>query len=157
MLRSRSNTLISVKRVTHQSSGRMTAGIDGERALTPKARGTLAAEIHQSSKPWKARPVKRVFIPKSNGKQRPLGIPVICDRALQARVKNALEPEWEARFEPRSWLPARPQLPGCDIRDLLDGDGQEPETSVGPGRSPVGGVFSWRSGSRGSVLSASRR
>ncbi|SDS60913.1 RNA-directed DNA polymerase [Streptomyces sp. TLI_053] len=103
MLRSRSNTLVSVKRVTQQSSGRMTAGIDGERALTPVARGKLAAEVHRSSQPWKARPVKRVFIPKSNGKQRPLGIPVIRDRVLQARVKNALEPEWEARFEPRSY------------------------------------------------------
>jgi RNA-directed DNA polymerase len=103
MLRSRSNTLVSVKRVTQQSSGRETAGIDGELALTPAARGKLAAEIHRSSQPWKATPVKRVFIPKSNGKQRPLGIPVIRDRVLQARVKNALEPEWEARFEPRSY------------------------------------------------------
>lgn len=103
MLRSQSNTLISVKRVTQQSSGRKTAGIDGERSLTPAERGRLAAEIHRSTEPWKARPVKRVFIPKSNGKQRPLGIPVIRDRVLQACVKNALEPEWEARFEPRSY------------------------------------------------------
>jgi RNA-directed DNA polymerase len=44
-----------------------------------------------------------VFIPKAGGKQRPLGIPVIADRVLQARVVNALEPEWEARFEPRSY------------------------------------------------------
>lgn len=102
MLRSLSNTLVSVKRVTQQSSGRKTAGIDGERALSPNARGKLVTETHQSSKPWKARPVKRVFIPKSNGKQRPLGIPVIRDRILQSRVKNALEPEWEARFEARS-------------------------------------------------------
>ena len=40
---------------------------------------------------------------QAGGKQRPLGIPVIVDRALQARVKSALEPEWEARFEPKSY------------------------------------------------------
>lgn len=44
-----------------------------------------------------------MFIPKANGKRRPLGIPVIVDRVLQARVVNALEPEWEAQFEPRSY------------------------------------------------------
>ncbi len=103
MLRSRANTLVSVKRVTQQSKGRATAGVDKETALTPKERGRLADDIYRSSVPWKARPVKRAFIPKSNGKQRGLGIPVIRDRALQARVKNALEPEWEARFEPRSY------------------------------------------------------
>ncbi|MGW5113408.1 reverse transcriptase domain-containing protein [Nocardia sp. NPDC004123] len=52
---------------------------------------------------WSPRPVKRVFIPKSNGRRRGLGIPVIADRALQALVVNALEPEWEARFEPKSY------------------------------------------------------
>ncbi|WP_343236557.1 group II intron reverse transcriptase/maturase [Streptomyces griseus] len=103
MLRSRSNTLVSVKRVTQQSRGRKTAGIDRERALTPKARARMAVEIDGQTQPWRAKPVKRVYIPKSNGKQRPLGIPVMRDRAIQARVKNALEPEWEARFESRSY------------------------------------------------------
>lgn len=103
MLRSRSNTLVSVRRVTQHSSGRKTAGVDGEVALSPNERKRLAEELLTQSEPWKARPVKRVYIPKSNGKMRPLGIPVIRDRVVQARVKNALEPEWEARFEPRSY------------------------------------------------------
>ncbi|MFD6438143.1 group II intron reverse transcriptase/maturase [Streptomyces venezuelae] len=103
MLRSRSNTLVSVQRVTQQSKGRKTAGIDRERALTPQARARMAVDIDQQTQPWRARPVKRVYIPKSNGKQRPLGIPVVRDRVIQARVKNALEPEWEARFESRSY------------------------------------------------------
>ena len=103
MLRSRSNTLVSVKRVTQTSAGRKTAGVDRKRALTPRARAALVDDLQGSEQPWKAQPVRRVYIPKSNGKQRPLGIPTIRDRAMQARVKNALEPEWEAQFEYRSY------------------------------------------------------
>jgi RNA-directed DNA polymerase len=103
MLRSHANTLVSVRRVTQMSAGRRTAGIDGERVLTPSQRGQLVAEIAAELSAPRARPVRRVYIPKANGKQRPLGIPVIRDRVHQARVKNALEPEWEARFEARSY------------------------------------------------------
>src|SRR5438477_6844986 len=105
MLRSRANTLVSVRRVTERNAGRMTAGVDGEVVLTPQAKARLADRVHQPAEPFKALPVRRVYIPKrgSSTKRRPLGIPVIADRCHQARVVNALEPEWEARFEPKSY------------------------------------------------------
>jgi RNA-directed DNA polymerase len=105
MLRSRSNTLVSVRQVTQRNTGRRTAGIDGEVALTPEARADVAVRVHQSRSSWNPRPVRRVYAPKASNraKLRPLGIPVILDRCHQNRVKNALEPEWEARFEPRSY------------------------------------------------------
>ncbi|MEO8967315.1 MAG: group II intron reverse transcriptase/maturase [Solirubrobacteraceae bacterium] len=103
MLCSRSNALVSVRRVTERNAGRLTAGVDGEIVLTAEAKLALADRVQHCVKPFKAWPVRRVFIPKAGGKQRPLGIPVILDRAHQARVVNALEPEWEARFEPRSY------------------------------------------------------
>jgi RNA-directed DNA polymerase len=105
MLRSRATTLVSVRQVTQRNAGRKTAGIDGEVALTPEARARLAVRVHQSIASWNPRAVKRVYIPKASNraKLRPLGIPVLMDRCHQQRVRHALEPEWEARFEPRSY------------------------------------------------------
>ena len=102
MLRSYANTLSSVRRVTQDNAGKRTAGVDKVLVKTPEARGKLVDTL-MSTQPWRAKPVKRVHIPKANGKKRPLGIPTILDRCFQARVKNALEPEWEAKFEPGSY------------------------------------------------------
>ncbi len=103
MLGSWSNTLMSVRQVTQRNAGRRTAGIDGEVALSSPERADMAVRVHRSRASWDPKPVRRVYIPKASGKQRPLGIPVLMDRCHQARVRNALEPEWEAKFEARSY------------------------------------------------------
>jgi RNA-directed DNA polymerase len=102
MLRSYSNILMSVRRVTQVNAGKNTPGVDKVVVKTPAARGKLVDHL-ATFQPWRASPVRRVYIPKSNGKQRPLGIPTVLDRALQAMVKQALEPGWEARFEGSSY------------------------------------------------------
>jgi RNA-directed DNA polymerase len=105
MLRSWSNTLVSVRQATQRNAGRRTAGVDGEVALTSPARMRMAVLVHQTRRSWRPRAVRRVHIPKAGdrSKLRPLGIPVIADRCHQGRVRHALEPEWEAQFEPRSY------------------------------------------------------
>ena len=103
MLRSRSNALLAVRRVTQLNKGRSTAGVDGQVVVRAEQRAEMAHWLQHQAQPWSPLPVKRVYVPKSDGRRRPLGIPVIADRCLQALTVNALEPEWEARFEPKSY------------------------------------------------------
>jgi len=92
---------LAVRRVTQDNQGKKTAGVDGVKALTPKQRLELVGQLEVGSH---AKPARRVWIPKpGKTEKRPLGIPVIYDRALQGLVKIALEPEWEAYFEANSY------------------------------------------------------
>jgi RNA-directed DNA polymerase len=100
LLKSWSNKVLAVRRVTQDNSGKKTAGVDGVKSLSPEARLKLVKELNIKGK---SKPTRRVWIPKANGEKRPLGIPTIHDRALQAVIKAALEPEWEAVFEPSSY------------------------------------------------------
>ena len=105
LMKSRSARLLAVRRVTQENQGKKTAGIDGVKSVPPAGRMTLAEAIHPKRRAEsKPKPLRRVWIPKpGKAEQRPLGIPVVYDRACQALAKQALEPQWEALLEADSY------------------------------------------------------
>jgi RNA-directed DNA polymerase len=105
----------------------------------------MAVRVHQSVTSWRPRPARRVHIPKASNRAelRPPGIPVLMDRCHQQRVRHALEPEWEARFEPRSYG----FRPGRSCQDAIAAiynvcKGPDGHARVGAGRRPGRGVES---------------
>jgi len=94
--------LLAVRQAAQENDGRKTPGIDGVVSTTAADRVRLL-QGGLSLRGYRPLPVRRVFIPKANGKLRPLGIPTLKDRVMQCLVKLALEPEWEAVFEPNSY------------------------------------------------------
>jgi RNA-directed DNA polymerase len=101
LLNSTEAKMLAVKRVTQDNTGKKTAGVDGVKSLTLKQRLEMVKILNF---PTKTQPLRRVWIPKpGKTEKRGLGIPTIKDRCGQALFKLALEPEWEARFEPNSY------------------------------------------------------
>jgi RNA-directed DNA polymerase len=103
LLRSWSARCLAVRQVTQENRGKRTPGVDGIASLTPQQRVALAHTLRHLRN-WATQSIRRVYIPKpGTTEKRGLGIPVMADRACQALVKQALEPEWEAQFEPNSY------------------------------------------------------
>lgn len=97
---SRSGKLLAVKRVT-ESEGRDTPGVDGEVWDTPAKKMGAAHFLRRRG--YQPRPLRRVYIPKSNGQRRPLGIPTMRDRAMQALYLLALDPVAETTGDHQSY------------------------------------------------------
>ena len=88
LMRSWSNKVLAVRRVTVENQGKKTAGVDGVKALSPKARMKLVGELKLTGK---SKPTRRVWIPKpGRDEKRPLGIPTMYDRTLQAVVNGKI-------------------------------------------------------------------
>lgn len=113
LLKSRAAKWLAVRRVTQDNQGKHTAGVDGIKSLTPKQRLVVAENLDKLPT---GKPARRIWIPKlGKDEQRPLSIPTLYDRARQALVKQALEPEWEAKFEPNSYG----FRPGRSVHDAI--------------------------------------
>ena len=107
-----SGKALAVRRVT-ENRGKRTPGVDGELWNTPKKKAQGIQSLHQRG--YRAKPLRRTYIPKRNGKKRPLGIATMKDRAMQALYKLALDPIAETTGDPNSYGFRRERSPADAI------------------------------------------
>ena len=108
-----SGRVTAVRRVT-ENRGRKTPGVDGETWNNPQAKLKAARQL--AGKSYHAGPLRRMKIPKANGKKRALGIPTMKDRAMQALYRLALEPLSETTADRNSYG-FRPKRSCADATD----------------------------------------
>jgi group II intron reverse transcriptase/maturase len=103
VLKSTAARLLAVRQVTQLNAGKRTAGVDGKASLSFEERFALSEQLGQRINTWKHKPLRKIPIPKKDGKTRILKVPTIADRAWQCLVKYAMEPAHEATFHARSY------------------------------------------------------
>lgn len=92
---------LAVRRVAEQNKGKHTPGVDKELWQSPKAKMDAVNRLNKGR--YRSKPLRRIYIPKKNGKLRPLSIPIMYDRAMQALYALALDPIQEATADPNSY------------------------------------------------------
>ena len=129
LIRSTAAKLLAVRRVT-STRGKKTPGVDGVVFDTPRAKWQAMERLNSAG--YRPSPLQRVYRPKPNGKKRPLGIPTMQDRAMQALYSLALDPVLETKSDPIPMFSARALNPGCEGA-MLQRPGQEKPGALGAG------------------------
>lgn len=139
-------TIVTAVHNIKSNKGSKTAGVDGmsmDRYLQ-MPRDELITLIQSTAANYKPKPARRVYIPKSNGKRRPLGIPTMLDRIVQECVRIILEPVCEARFYPHSYgfRPYRAQKHAIrDIVNIINASCKSPDQPVWAVEGDIKGCF----------------
>ena len=139
-------TIVTAIHNIKSNKGSKTAGVDQVKMdkYLQMPRDELIALIRESFSNYRPKPARRIYIPKKNGKQRPLGIPTVLDRIVQECVRIIIEPICEAKFYPHSYgfRPYRAQKHAIrDIINVINSSARSPQQPVWAVEGDIKGCF----------------